>query len=355
MLPAMKKGDTVAYDSGRLEEKQTKPPQRFTPATLLSAMKDIHKYVKDEEAKKRLRAVSGIGTEATRAAIIEDLIRRKFLKTQGKKKQLFPQPSAELFVDALPDEMTYPDKTAVWEDALHAMAAGAEDMAQFLAEQEAFARRLCATAFGTAMKRAGDHPCPRCHKGVLTKRHGKNGDFWGCTNFPHCRMTCDDKAGTPDLAGVAQRGAPRRGGDFKEGDDAYRVGAKKQSSGVPLKAAKATAQSSARTPKGAAYDASPMTEEEMAAFLTAYRPEMSARAFLAQTETPRPAWSSAPKASAAALEDMTQKATPSDPPCPTCGEGHLRLLHGRNGDFWGCSRYPQCTATYDDRQGKPAL
>ena len=93
----------------------------------------------------------------------------------------------------------------------------------------------------------------------------------------------------------------------------------------------------------------------MAAFLADYRPEMSARAFLAQNEPPRHSRDSEPKASAAALEDMTRETSSSDYPCLMCGTGQLRLLHGRNGDFWGCSRYPQCTATYDDRQGKPVL
>ena len=342
-LPAMKKGDAAAYGGGRMEEKQTKPPQRFTPATLLAAMKDIHKYVKEPEAKKRLRAVSGIGTEATRAAIIDDLIRRQFLKAQGKKKQLIPQPSAALLVDLLPDEMTYPDKTAVWEDALCAMAAGEGDMARFLSEQEDFARRLCAMALGAAVKPTGDHPCPRCHQGVLTKRHGKNGDFWGCTNFPRCRMTCDDKAGAPDFAAMAKRPPQPVGDDPAEGAEAASHRAMKKPRNISQR-------------EGTAYDTPPpLSEEEMAAFTAAYRPEMSARAFLARTASPRRSFDDAPKPSAAALEEMTPDAPPSEYLCPKCRVGRLRLVHGRNGDFWGCAQYPKCTATYDDQRVKPVL
>lgn len=353
-LPAMKKGDTVSYEGGHLEEKQTKPPQRFTPATLLAAMKDIHKYVKDEDAKKRLRAVSGIGTEATRAAIIDDLIRRQFLHAQGKKKQLIPQPSAALLVDLLPDDMTYPDKTAVWEDALHAMAAGEGEMADFLSAQEAFARRLCTFALGAEVEPVGEYPCPRCHHGVLAKRRGKNGDFWGCTNFPRCRMTCDDREGKPDFAGVAQKGAFLMGVGHAKGDGAARaVGAKMQPAGAPHKAA-ATARRPQAVKGTAAYDAPPLSDEEMAAFTAAYRPEMTARSFLARTAARR-AFDDTPKPSAAALEEMTADAPPSAHLCPKCRAGNLRLVHGRNGDFWGCSRYPQCTATYDDRQGAPVL
>ena len=86
----------------QIDKKATKPPSRFTAATLLQAMKEIHKFVKNEDLKKQLKAVSGIGTEATRATIIEELISRGFMKETGKKKILTPTENAYLLVDALP-------------------------------------------------------------------------------------------------------------------------------------------------------------------------------------------------------------------------------------------------------------
>ena len=332
-LPAMKKGDSVRYAEGKLAEKQTKPPSRFTPATLLAAMKDIHKYVKDAEAKKRLRAVSGIGTEATRAAIIEDLIRRRFLKAQGKKKQLVPQSVAELLVDALPDAMTYPDKTAVWEDELASMAAGEGGMERFLTQQAAFAGELCEAALGVKMAAGGEYRCPRCHQGALIRRHGKNGDFWGCTNFPRCRLTCNDKNGKPDLT-AAQRYTSA----------AEETRAENESRLAPEKSAAASPG-----------DFLPLSEEEMAAFTATYRPELSAQSFLARTAPPPRPWTEKPKRPAAALEHTTADVPESAPLCPRCRAGRLHLVHGRNGDFWGCSNYPRCTASYDDQQGHPAV
>ncbi|MCR5558847.1 MAG: DNA topoisomerase 3 [Schwartzia sp.] len=331
-LPQMKKQDAVQYKSGKLDEKETKPPQRFTSSTLLAAMKDIHKYVKDPEAKKQLKDVSGIGTEATRASIIEDLIKRKFLSQQGKKKYLIPQPSAELLVDALPDDMTYPDKTAVWEDELHSMAAGNGTIDAFLKEQEDFARRLCEKAFGVKMEVKGEYPCPRCHQGVLTKKHGKNGDFWGCTNFPRCRMTCNDMDGKPDISGASNRGS-------------YQP------------AAARTSQRQYTPNKPAPQPSSfMMSEDEMAAFTAQYQPELSAQAFLAQTAAPKVRkWGTEPKPSAAPMEHMTKPKEKSPWLCPHCKEGSLQMVHGRNGDFWGCSNYPNCTATYDDNKGRPVL
>ena len=205
VLPPMKKGDSVHYTSAELSTRQTKPPVRFTPATLLQGMKEIHKYVKDETAKKMLRDVSGIGTEATRASIIEDLIHRKFLHAAGKKKVLTPTAEAYLLIDALPDTMTYPDATAVWEDRLHAMAKGEGSPEEFLDGQAAFARTLCTAALTAHIKGGDGPPCPRCGQGVMQKRKGKHGVFWGCSAFPQCRMTANDVGGAPDFTGSNTR------------------------------------------------------------------------------------------------------------------------------------------------------
>ena len=199
-VPAMKKGDTAAFLKADLDKKATKPPVRFTPATLLAGMKEIHKYVKDEATKKKLRAIYGIGTEATRASIIDDLIHRKFLSAQGKKKHLIPTQTAYMLVDALPDELLYPDFTAVWEDYLNELSQGEGTLDDFLDTQIQFTKLLCKKAYDVTMPNEDKHVCPQCRKGVLLKRHGKNGDFWGCSNFPRCRMTCNDKDGEPDLS-----------------------------------------------------------------------------------------------------------------------------------------------------------
>jgi len=196
-LPAMKKGDMVEYVSAKIENKATKPPVRFTAATLLAAMKEIHKYVKNPESKKKLKDVYGIGTEATRATIIKELMTRGFLVNEAKKKNLLPTESAYLLIDALPDEMTYPDSTAIWENNLHLMVEGDAELEQFLHEQIVFTKLLCQKANDSSLPLNGEHQCPRCKKGVLQLKNGKNGAFWGCSNFPRCRATCDDENGKP--------------------------------------------------------------------------------------------------------------------------------------------------------------
>ena len=216
-LPAVKKNDSVQYKDSSVEAKQTKPPSRFTPSTLLQAMKEIHKFVKNEELKKQLKAVSGIGTEATRANIIDELISRGFMKTSGKKQVLSPTDTGYLLVDALPDELLYPDETAVWEERLALMSEGEDTLESFLKDQIQFLQHLIdklgfdkqvsrdqmmpnvvRTISNQNAKRPLDASqenlknspeCPSCKKGRLQQRNGKFGAFMGCTNYPSCRYT----------------------------------------------------------------------------------------------------------------------------------------------------------------------
>ena len=210
----MKKNDNVDYVSGELAKSVTRPPVRFTQATLIAAMKDIHKFVQDPEAKKQLKAVYGIGTEATRATILDELIhKRKLIKEMGKKKQLQPTEAGYLLVDAVPEELSYPDFTAIWEDQLHSMAEGDGSLEAFLQTQVDFTTKMCRKAEGTSLVVEDAVKCPRCGLGILQKRHGKNGDFWGCSNYPRCRMTCNDKDGKPNLEEARQRANYRNPGN----------------------------------------------------------------------------------------------------------------------------------------------
>ena len=213
-LPPMKKNDNVDYVSGELAKNVTRPPVRFTQAALIAAMKDIHKFVQDPEAKKQLKAVYGIGTEATRATILDELIhKRKLIKEMGKKKQLQPTEAGYLLVDAVPEELSYPDFTAIWEDQLHSMAEGDGSLEAFLQTQVDFTTKMCRKAEGPSLVVEDAVKCPRCGLGILQKRHGKNGDFWGCSNYPRCRMTCNDKEGKPNLEEARQRANYRNQGN----------------------------------------------------------------------------------------------------------------------------------------------
>ncbi len=188
-LPLVKKGDPLQTANTAIDEKQTKPPSRFTPSTLLQAMKEIYKYVKNDALKAQLKEVSGIGTEATRATIIDELISRGFMKAKGKKKTLTPTNQAYALVDALPDEMLYPDETAVWEERLALMSDGKDHLDAFLKDQIQFLTKLVEKANTDLGQIPQAEICPSCKKGRLQLRQGKFGAFKGCSNYPDCKYT----------------------------------------------------------------------------------------------------------------------------------------------------------------------
>lgn len=196
-LPSVVKGSTAEYLVAYPEESKTKPPKRFTPSTLLQAMKEIHKYVKNPDLKKQLKDVSGIGTEATRASIIKDIIDKGFLKEE--KKFLVPTDQAYLIISVLPDELTYPDATAEWEMNFSLMEEGKVKLEDFIDKQSLFVTDLCIKSVGMEIVEAQGHTCPTCEKGVLRTRKGTKGVFWGCNRYPDCKATFPDKKGKPDM------------------------------------------------------------------------------------------------------------------------------------------------------------
>lgn len=118
-LPQLKKGDKLFCSAAQLIEKQTQPPKAFNDATLLAAMTNIAKFVRDPDIKKQLKETDGLGTEATRAGIIDLLFKRNYLVRQGK--QIHASPLGKSFVEALPLSTTQPDMTAHWESSLNLM------------------------------------------------------------------------------------------------------------------------------------------------------------------------------------------------------------------------------------------
>ena len=119
-LPELNKTDSLHCEKGELLEKQTQPPKHFTDATLLAAMTGINRFVKDRSLKAILKDTDGLGTEATRAGIIELLFKRGFLKRQGKI--INATPAGIGLVKALPEMCTTPDMTAKWEATLNSIA-----------------------------------------------------------------------------------------------------------------------------------------------------------------------------------------------------------------------------------------
>ncbi len=192
-LPALLEQETALIKQARVETKATKAPPRFTEGTLIHAMKNIASLVENPALKKCLKDTSGIGTEATRAGIIETLLKRGFI-TQVKKKTLLSSDKARTLIDALPEPVKDPAMTAIWEQALDEIAQGKRDATQFVLEQSKTVTRLIQQVTQHQPVGAGfqataaspAHPCPICSKALL-RRKSKTGYFWGCSGYPECK------------------------------------------------------------------------------------------------------------------------------------------------------------------------
>lgn len=115
-LPVVAKDDELLCEKGEVVERQTQPPRHFTDATLLSAMTGIARFVQDKDLKKILRATDGLGTEATRAGIIELLFKRGFLEKKGR--YIHSTEPGRALIHSLPELAARPDMTAHWESVL---------------------------------------------------------------------------------------------------------------------------------------------------------------------------------------------------------------------------------------------
>ena len=129
-LPAFKQGDILWCSHGELLAKETQPPKHFTDATLLAAMTGISRFVKDAEIRKILKETDGLGTEATRAGIIELLIKRGFIRRQNKL--VLSTDSGQALIRNLPESTTLPDRTAQWESQLDAISQKAKRYNDFM-------------------------------------------------------------------------------------------------------------------------------------------------------------------------------------------------------------------------------
>jgi DNA topoisomerase-3 len=166
-LPPIAPGEKLRTLEVSAVAAQTKPPARYTEATLLSAMEGAGKLVEDDELRAAMEA-KGLGTPATRAAVIEGLIKEEYVHRHGKELQ--PTPKAFSLLFALKhfgvDEITSPELTGDWELKLKQMERGKLRRSEFMEHIESVARDLVErirngeipdTAFATVPA-----PCPKC-------------------------------------------------------------------------------------------------------------------------------------------------------------------------------------------------
>jgi DNA topoisomerase-3 len=130
-LPRLAQGDAVTADDVAVGDKRTQPPKAFTDSSLIAAMCAVAKFVSSPHIKKILSETDGIGTPATRAAIIETLFERGYVSRD--KKTIVSTETGRALIGCLPEVATTPDMTAVWEAAMRAITDGSQSLDAFLA------------------------------------------------------------------------------------------------------------------------------------------------------------------------------------------------------------------------------
>ena len=201
ILPEVQGQETLPVLDAQLKEGKTSPPKHFTEDTLLSAMETAGKESKvncpsgaregglgrmPEEAERR-----GIGTPATRAGIIEKLVKKGFLTREGtgKTKNLIPTEKGRALISVMPEEIQSPAMTADWEQKLLQIERGELDPETFMNEIEQMVTFLVQTSEAVKgasmlMKNNGKivGACPHCGAEVAEREKG-----WFCTNR-ECRF-----------------------------------------------------------------------------------------------------------------------------------------------------------------------
>lgn len=167
-LPKLNKNEELWCTQGQVQEKVTTPPAAFTDATLLAAMTGISRFVTDKDIRAILKETDGLGTEATRASIIELLFKRGFLMRQGK--QIHASQTGRAFIDCLPEQLVTPDMTAKWESALNSISLGEASYQEFMTNLESNLNQLLSASRDMPTSALQNLPPPA--KNPFAKRKG---------------------------------------------------------------------------------------------------------------------------------------------------------------------------------------
>ena len=166
-LPPLQEGQTLPLSGVDLLEKQTKPKPLHTESSLLAAMENAGRELEDAELKASLKD-AGIGTPATRAAIIETLFARQYIVRE--KKNLVPTDKGLAVYKIVKDKkIADVEMTGMWETALSKIEAGNMDADTFRKGIEVYAAQITAELLSVQLSVAGGEtcPCPKCNNGRI--------------------------------------------------------------------------------------------------------------------------------------------------------------------------------------------
>ncbi len=172
--------EQVVVKKIKINNQKTKPPARYTEATLLTAMEHSGKFIEDEELRESIKG-SGLGTPATRAEIIEKLIRTSYIERHGK--ELIPTSKGIQLVDLVPPALRSPELTARWEQRLTDISRGKGKKTAFISDIRQDTIELVNVIKTDTTSYRADNvsktKCPACGKNMLLV-NGKRGKALAC-------------------------------------------------------------------------------------------------------------------------------------------------------------------------------
>ncbi len=178
-LPPFTPGECGPHEPS-IKRGETTPPKPYTENTLLGAMETAGKLVDDEQLRETLKE-KGLGTPATRAAIIETLLKRKYI--ERRKKTLTATDLGRYLIAVVENpELKSPELTGQWEGQLREIESGRLDPQRFMAEIAEYTRRIVSREGGPAVDESQFGQCPRCGKPVIQGKRGFGCSGWrdGC-------------------------------------------------------------------------------------------------------------------------------------------------------------------------------
>lgn len=183
VLPAVKKGEFLKVVKERAINKKTKPPARYTEATLLSAMEHPGKFINDKVLRKVIDSASGLGTPATRADIIEKLFDSFYLERRGK--EIIPTSKGIQLIDIVPEDLKSAELTAKWEQQLFEISKGEMNQNIFIQKMKHYSGKLVSSVIASNKIYRHDNitqkKCPECGKFLLNV-NSKRGRMFLCSD-----------------------------------------------------------------------------------------------------------------------------------------------------------------------------
>jgi len=192
-------GDKVSLQSKEIFTKVAKPPSYFTEGTLALAMENVSRGVDDKSQKITLKACGGLGTSATRAAIVDKLKDSGFLCVN--EKFLNCSKRGSLLLNCLSSSIKSPVITSTWEQKLLLIEGNKFSSDEFLSDLVSYVDNEIRNASSIDFSNLSNLvKCPSCDKGFLNKINGKFGFFWGCSNYlAGCKAIFKNNKGKPVL------------------------------------------------------------------------------------------------------------------------------------------------------------